>query len=104
MRDYLDEYLSRAKALENYTDTRGKELTELPQAPSVSSVSPPPVEYRKKSGVQAECAEWSEIIIPEPLAIDLTTRCYNGGCAAIVTFKQGRGCCPRCGVFQRIVE
>ena len=104
MRNYLDEYLSRAKALENCTDTRGKQLTELTEGACVSSVSPPTVEYPKKSEAQAECVEWSEIIIPESLAIDITTRCYNGGCPAIVTFKQGRGCCSRCGVVQRIVE
>lgn len=47
---------------------------------------------------------WSWIVISKPLPVDITARCYNGGCPAIVTFTQGRGCCPRCGVFQRIVE
>lgn len=46
----------------------------------------------------------TSIPIPEPVAEDLTARCFNGNCPAIVWFKQRQGYCPRCGVYQRIVE
>lgn len=42
--------------------------------------------------------------IPEPLPIDVTERCFNNGCPAILEFKQGRAYCQHCGVYQRIVE
>jgi hypothetical protein len=44
------------------------------------------------------------IHIPKPIAVNLTTRCFNEGCPSIVRFKQGRGYCHGCGVYQRIVE
>jgi hypothetical protein len=39
----------------------------------------------------------------EPLPINVIERCFNGGCPALLEFKQGCAYCPRCGVHQRIV-
>ena len=46
----------------------------------------------------------SHIVIPEPLPMDIVERCFNGYCEGLLEFKQGRAYCPRCGVYQRIVE